>query len=123
MQTLKPSLFSRSPEIIAERRHRDRDPIGRIASEVLQRASNEEIERNGFKDAMDSVVLDVLLPGRGVPWVRFEADPLAEVEVRPDPISMMPMTEDGVPAPIEQVVEKNGSHRCGIVKASPMSGP
>ena len=78
IQTMKPALFSRIPEIIAERRHRDRDPVGRIASEVIQRAANEEIERNGFKDAMDQVVLDVLLVGRGVPWVRFEADKTAD---------------------------------------------
>ena len=74
IQTMKPALFSRIPEIIAERRHRDRDPVGRIASEVIQRAANEEIERNGFKDSMDAVVLDVLLVGRGVPWVRLEND-------------------------------------------------
>ena len=75
---MKPALFSRIPEIIAERRHRDRDPVGRIASEVIQRAANEEIERNGFKDSMDAVVLDVLLVGRGVPWVRFEVDEMAD---------------------------------------------
>ena len=39
VQTLKPALFSRPPEIVAERRHRDRDPVGRISSEVIQRAS------------------------------------------------------------------------------------
>ena len=78
IQTMKPALFSRIPEIIAERRHRDRDPVGRIASEVIQRAANEEIERNGFKDSMDAVVLDVLLVGRGVPWVRFEVDEMAD---------------------------------------------
>ena len=78
IQTMKPALFARIPEIIAERRHRDRDPVGRIASEVIQRAANEEIERNGFKDAMDQVVLDVLLVGRGVPWVRVEGDELAD---------------------------------------------
>ena len=71
-QTMKPALFARVPEIIAERRHRDRDPVGRIASEVIQRAANEEIERNGFKGSMDQVVLDVLLTARGVAWVRFE---------------------------------------------------
>ena len=108
VQTVKPTLFSRTPEIIAERRHRDKDPIGRIASEVLQRAANEETERNGFKDAMEAVVLDVLLVARGVPWVRFEADELAEVEVSPDPVSGMPMTDDGMPAPLEEVTEKNG---------------
>ena len=35
--------------------------MGRIGSEVTQRATNEEIERNGFKESMDQVVLDVLL--------------------------------------------------------------
>ena len=76
-QTMKPALFARVPEIIAERRHRDRDPVGRIASEVIQRAANEEIERNGFKGSMDQVVLDVLLTARGVAWVRFEVDEMA----------------------------------------------
>ena len=73
-QTMQPSLFSRIPEIIAERRHRDRDPVGRIGAEVMQRAANEEIERNDFKDSMDKVVLDLLLVARGVPWVRYEAE-------------------------------------------------
>ena len=77
-QTMKPALFARVPEIIAERRHRDRDPVGRIASEVIQRAANEEIERNGFKGSMDQVVLDVLLTARGVAWVRFEVDEMAD---------------------------------------------
>ena len=77
-QTMKPALFARVPEIIAERRHRDRDPVGRIASEVIQRAANEEIERNGFKSSMDQVVLDVLLTARGVAWVRFEVDEMAD---------------------------------------------
>ena len=81
IQTMKPALFARIPEIIAERRHRDRDPVGRIASEVIQRAANEEIERNGFKDSMDQVVLDVLLVGRGVPWVRLETDKTSDGDV------------------------------------------
>ena len=74
VQTMRPGMFSKVPQIIAERRHRDRDPIGRITAEVIQRAANNETETNGFKDSMDAVVLDVLLPGRGVPWVRFEHD-------------------------------------------------
>ena len=77
---MRPALFARIPEIIAERRHRDRDPVGRIASEVSQRAANEEIERNGFKDSMDQVVLDILLTARGVTWVRYEADEMADDE-------------------------------------------
>ena len=46
--------------------------------------------------------------GEGFPG--FDSSPitLAEVEVRPDPISGIPMTEDGAPAPIEEVEEKKG---------------
>ena len=125
VQTLKPAMFDRLPEIIAERRHRDKDPVGRVAAEVLQRAANEEIERNGFKDSMDAVVLDVLLPGRGVAWVRFEADPLPDVEVRFQ-ASIMPdgssgdgsyVTEDGETAPNEEVIKAKGQmrwHREGV---------
>ena len=127
VQTLKPALFSRLPEIIAERRHRDKDPVGRVAAEVLQRAANEELERNGFKDAMDAVVLDVLLPGRGVPWVRFEADPIPDVEVRfqegdvttdGTPVGNGTyITEDGERAPDEEVIDAKGQkrwHREGV---------
>ena len=103
IQTLRPTMFSRVPEIVAERRHRDRDPVGRITAETLQRASNEEVERNGFKDAFDQVVMDLLGPGRGVPWVRFEADSLPDEPVLPNPIDGGYVTQDGAPAPESEV--------------------
>ena len=75
VQTQKPAIFSRLPMLVAERRHKDKDPLGRVCSEIIERAGNEEMERNNFKESMDQVTLDVLLPGRGVPWVRFEGRP------------------------------------------------
>ena len=81
IQTQKPAIFSRIPQVVAARRHKDRDPIGRVCAEVIQRGANEELERNGFKAAMDRVTLDVLLPGRGVPWVRFESEPMPDMPV------------------------------------------
>lgn len=74
IQTLKPALFSRTPEIVAERRFKDRDPVGRLAAESLQRASNEEIETNHYKESMDACALDLLLVARGASWVRFDDD-------------------------------------------------
>ena len=76
VQALQPALFSRAPTVVAERRHRDRDPIGRIAAEVITRGANQEVERNNLEEAMSQVVLDNLLVARGVPWVRYEADKL-----------------------------------------------
>ena len=69
-----------------------------MCAEVIERGANEELERNGFKAAMDRVTLDVLLPGRGVPWVRFESDQMPDMPVekvdREDGTSVY-MDEDG----------------------------
>ena len=75
IETQRPAIFSRSPKITAERRFKDRDPIGRVAAQVLERAVNEEAEQAGMRQTMNAVVLDVLLVGRGVPWVRYEEKP------------------------------------------------
>ena len=73
-EAMQPALFTRAPSAVASRRHRDRDAIGRVAAEVLTRAANNEIEENGLAEVMEQVVLDLLLPGRGVPWIRYEFD-------------------------------------------------
>ena len=96
VQTQKPAIFSRIPKVVAARRHKDRDPIGRVCAEVIERGANEELERNGFKAAMDRVTLDVLLPGRGVPWVRFESDPMPDMPVEKVDREIEEMGPDGV---------------------------
>ena len=101
VQTMRPALYSRVPTVAAERRHKDKDPVGRVAAEVIARAANSEVEMNGLDDALTATVLDVLLVGRGVPWVRFEADeqPPAAVTATTDPLTGAEtlMDEDGVP--------------------------
>lgn len=72
VQTLKPALFGRRPEPICERRFLDHDPIGRIASTILERTLRYDIEDNGFHQSLDCAVLDLLLPGRGTVWLRYE---------------------------------------------------
>ena len=73
IQTILPALFARMPAPVVERRHQDPDPIGRIAAQVLERALATEMERDDFIEAFGRVVLDTLLVGRGVPWVRYDA--------------------------------------------------
>lgn len=73
VQTLKPALYSRMPKASVERRFGDSDPIARTACMILERACNYELEcYPDFHSAMKSVVLDRLLPGRGVAWVRYD---------------------------------------------------
>lgn len=72
VQILAPAIYGKPPLPIAERRFRDKDPVGRNAAQILERALRNEMEVSGFDEAMHQAVGDYLLPGRGVLWVRYE---------------------------------------------------
>lgn len=72
VQTLKPSIYSREPLPVAERKFLDRDPTGRVASQILERALRNEISESGFHDTVEQVVQDYLLVGRGTAWLRYK---------------------------------------------------
>jgi hypothetical protein len=81
VQTIQPAIFARLPRPDVSRRFRDNDPIGRVASMMLERALEFEIEHYGdYKSAMNNSVLDRLLGGRGVAWVRYEPHFVGEME-------------------------------------------
>lgn len=85
VQTIQPAIFARLPRPDVSRRFRDNDPIGRVASMMLERALEFEIEHYGdYKSAMNNAVLDRLLGGRGVSWVRYEPHFAADEESEPD---------------------------------------
>jgi hypothetical protein len=73
VQTITPAVFARLPRPDVSRRFRDNDPIGRVASMMLERALEYEIEHyNDYASAMKQTVQDRLLGGRGTAWVRYE---------------------------------------------------
>jgi hypothetical protein len=79
VQVIKPAIFARLPRPDVSRRFRDNDPIGRVASTMLERALEYEIEHyTDYRSAMDNAVLDRLLGGRGTAWVRYEPHIVAE---------------------------------------------
>lgn len=89
VQTLQPALYARDPQPIAERRFKDADPVGRTASEVLERCLSYTIDRQGYGQAMKQAVSDVLLPGRGTHWHRYEStiaegDEITDEQAIPD---------------------------------------
>lgn len=85
VQTLAPAVYSKRPKAEVSRRFKDADPVGRCASEVLERALQFEIDHYGdFDSAMRNAVLDRLLPGRGVAWIRFEPAEGQEAQVTDD---------------------------------------
>ena len=72
VQTLLPCVYGREPTPIAERRFLDKDSTGRVASQILERALRYEMNFCGFHDTVEQCVLDYLLVGRGVPWIRYK---------------------------------------------------
>jgi hypothetical protein len=75
IRTLFPAVYGKKPQAQAERRFKDADPVGRAASEILERALQYEIDHYSDYDAsIKNAILDRLLPGRGVAWVRYSND-------------------------------------------------
>lgn len=90
VQILLPAFYGKTPVPVVERRFRDKDPVGRAAAQILERALRNEIEINGFTEAMEQSVSDYLLPGRGVVWVRYEPEIEPGISLPPDPQTDLP---------------------------------
>ena len=72
IQTMIPNVFARLPQPEVSRRYKDKDPVGRVASMILERALEYEIEAYpDYENAVRNSVEDRLLPGRGISWVRY----------------------------------------------------
>jgi hypothetical protein len=74
IETLKPSVYAKTPNVLCSRRHKDPDPIGRVAAEILERATNTTLDLYKVDERFRMVRDDRLLTSRGSAWVRYEAD-------------------------------------------------
>lgn len=74
VETLKPAVYAKPPVVMCSRRYKDRDPIARIAAELMERATNTTFDLYNVDETFQMVRDDRLLPGRGQAWVRYEAD-------------------------------------------------
>jgi hypothetical protein len=114
VQTIQPAIFARLPRPDVSRRFRDNDPIGRVASMMLERALEFEIEHYGdYKSAMNNAVLDRLLGGRGVAWVRYEPHFVGEMEdmAEGEPDDGFQVTEDSDEAETPEGIENESQER------------
>lgn len=73
VQTLVAATYSRVPKPDVSRRFRDNDPVGRVASLILERGLDYHIQHySSYRNALRADVLDRFLGGRGTAWVRYE---------------------------------------------------
>ena len=70
---LKPSLYAKAPNPVVSRRYKDKNPVARVASTILERCLSYEINIYcDYDNCLSSAVDDRLLPGRGTAWLRYE---------------------------------------------------
>lgn len=105
VQTLIPAVYAKLPKADVQRRFGDNDPVGRVASRLIERAIDFEIEHySDFRSTMKYDVEDRFLGGRGTSWVRYEPH-VAPIGVEDDGLSITSDIEqgEGAPPPLEQV--------------------
>lgn len=91
VQTLIPAVYARLPKADVARRFGDSDPIARVASQLIERALDFEVEHySDFRSTMKHAVEDRFLGGRGVAWVRYEP----HVRAQDIPEDGLQITED-----------------------------
>lgn len=71
IQTQMPSLYSHNPKPDIQRRFKDADPVGRVASDVLERCVSVFCDTDLFYATMRRAVKDYKLVGRGTTWERY----------------------------------------------------
>lgn len=81
-EVMRPVLYNSTPAPDVRRRFRDKDPVGKQSSEIIERGLAYTLDAYDFDHTMEMGVLDVLLPGRAV--VRVKYDPTIET-VTPEP--------------------------------------
>ena len=103
-ETLRPALYSAQPRSVVQRRCKDDDPLGKLASDANRRMLDYHLDTNKedyetLNDAMGSAVLDALLPGRGMVQAKYDATFVPIDEPRPpdehddDPVTETPRAE------------------------------
>ena len=101
VQVLKEATYNRKPKPDVSRRYRDQDPVGRVASLILERCLEYEIDHyTDFDATLTETILDRFLGGRGTAWVRYE--PHFKAAQQSMPQSGTQITED-TDEPDEQI--------------------
>ena len=94
VQTLIPAVYAKLPKADISRRFGDNDQVGRVASQILERAIDYEIEHfPTFRATMRMSVEDRFLGGRGTSWVRYEPH-VAPMGIGDDGLSITSDVED-----------------------------
>lgn len=92
VETLKPTIYASIPKADVKRRFKDQDPVGRVASTLIERAVDYFMDcEDQFNETMEACRDDYVLVGLGVNWQRYVPH---FNQVTPDPVSVTPLQVD-----------------------------
>lgn len=74
LEVLKPSIYARPPVPVVTSRFKDRKPLNRHASEILERCLITSFDNEDIHETMKLARDDLARNGRGVTWLRYETD-------------------------------------------------
>lgn len=74
VEVIKPSVYSRAPVPVVTPRFKDRSPIKRVTAELLERSAVSAFELTDIDSVMLGIRDDLVIVGRGQPWVSYEDD-------------------------------------------------
>jgi len=73
IQVLGPSIYARPPAPVVTPKFKDRRPLYRTASEMLERCCVVSFDMADIDETMTGLRDDLSISGRGVAWVRYES--------------------------------------------------
>lgn len=74
IQIMKPAIYSKCPLAIIERKFLDKDVVGRLSAQILERGVRNEISLGTTHASISQAVDDYLLVGMGTVWARYEPE-------------------------------------------------
>lgn len=107
-ETMLPALYNSTPRPVVQRRFKDEDPLGKMASKAVERALEYLIDDGNsaytsFDDLMKSATLEALVPGRGI--TRFKYDAVLEAVKNEKAAEGAESPEDSEPGESDPEVE------------------
>lgn len=91
-ETLAPALYNNLPRPVVQRRFKDDDPLGKVASDVARRSlefllDNDLGDYTPFDDLMAQAVLEALVPGQGIVRFKYDATFIKQEESASDEVT------------------------------------
>lgn len=94
LEVLKPSIYARPPVPVVTGRFKDRKPLVRHASEILERCLVTSFDMEDINQTMLLLRDDLAVNARGVAWVRLEEDAEGNKRIAYDHIDRKDFSHD-----------------------------